>query len=78
MVDKDQLEVLAHLRASVNEEKASLEEDVNRLKLVSKELGEKNRLQLEQINGLLLEKVSLQNDGIGQRERMLQRERDFA
>ena len=42
-----------------------------------KELGEKNKMQLEQINGLLLEKVSLQSDSIGQREKMLQRERDL-
>lgn len=41
------------------------------------ELGEKNKMQLEQINGLLLEKVNLQSDSIGQREKMLQRERDF-
>ena len=32
-------------------------------------------MQLEQINGLLLEKVNLQSEGIDQRDRMLQRER---
>ena len=40
-----------------------------------RELSEKNKMQLEQINGLLLEKVNLQSEGIDQRDRMLQRER---
>jgi hypothetical protein len=34
-------------------------------------------MQLEQVNALLLEKVGLQSEGIGHREKMLQRERDF-
>lgn len=34
-------------------------------------------MQLEQINGLLLEKVNLQSEGIGHREKLLQRERDL-
>ena len=34
-------------------------------------------MQLEQVNGLLLEKISMQSDGLGQRERMLEREREF-
>ena len=50
---------------------------MERLRVQIKELGDKNRMQLEQINVLLLEKVSLQSDGIGQREKMIQRERDF-
>ncbi|TFK72592.1 HOOK-domain-containing protein [Pluteus cervinus] len=78
MVDKDQLEVLAHLRASVNEEKASLEEDLARIQTSNKELNEKSRMQLEQINTLLLEKVNMQSEGIGHREKMIQRERDFS
>ena len=43
----------------------------------NRELGDKNRMQLEQVNALLLEKVNLQSEGIGHREKMLQRERDF-
>ncbi|THV08067.1 HOOK-domain-containing protein [Dendrothele bispora CBS 962.96] len=77
LVNKDQLDILSSLRDSVNEDKAGLEEEVTRLQKQNKELGEKNRMQLEQVNGLLLEKVNLQSEGIGQRERMLQRERDF-
>jgi protein HOOK3 len=47
------------------------------LKNQIKELSDKNKMQLEQVNALLLEKVNLQSEGIGQREKMLQRERDF-
>ena len=77
LINKDQVEILASLRDSVNEDKAFLEAEADRLKKQIKELGEKNRMQLEQVNALLLEKVNLQSDGIGQRERMLQRERDI-
>lgn len=77
LVNKDQLDILASLRESVNEDKIGLEADVERLKKMNKELSEKNRMQLEQVNGLLLEKVNLQSEGIGHREKMLQRERDF-
>ena len=34
-------------------------------------------MQLEQVNALLLEKVNLQSEGLDQRDRMLQRERDI-
>lgn len=76
-MNKDQLEILATLRESVNEDKAGLEAETARLENQIRELSEKSRMQLEQINGLLMEKVSLQTDSIGQRERMLQRERDI-
>ncbi|EGN96139.1 hypothetical protein SERLA73DRAFT_185718 [Serpula lacrymans var. lacrymans S7.3] len=77
LVNKDQLDILSTLRESVNEDKVGLEADMDRLKNQIKELNEKNRMQLEQVNALLLEKVNLQSEGIGQREKMLQRERDF-
>jgi protein HOOK3 len=77
LVNKDQLDILASLRESVNEDKAELEADVEKLKKANKELNEKNRMQLEQVNALLLEKVSMQSENIGHREKMLQRERDF-
>jgi len=77
LVNKDQLDILANLRESVNEDKAGLEADVEHFKNQLKELNDKNRMQLEQINGLLLEKVSLQSEGIGLRERMLQHDGDF-
>ena len=74
---KDQLEILASLRESVNKDKAGLEIEVQRLQDQIKELSEKSKMQLEQINGLLLEKVNLQSEGLDQRDRMLQRERDI-
>ncbi|KAG6820792.1 hypothetical protein H0H93_011557 [Arthromyces matolae] len=77
LVNKDQLEILATLRESVNEDKAALEADVEHLRKQNKDLSDKNRMQLEQVNGLLLEKVNLQTEGIGHRERLLQKERDF-
>lgn len=76
LVNKDQLDILATLRESVNEDKAGLEADMAKLKDQAKGLSEKNRMQLEQINGLLLEKIGLQGEGIGHREAALRRERD--
>jgi len=77
LVNKDQLDILASLRESVNEDKSGLELEVAHLKKQNKEFADKNRMQLEQVNALLLEKVNLQSEGINQRERMLMRERDF-
>ncbi len=75
LVNRDQLDILKTLRESVNEDKAELEAEVVRLQQQTKELSDKNKMQLEQINGLLFEKVNLQSEGIDQRDRMLQRER---
>ncbi|KZT03569.1 HOOK-domain-containing protein [Laetiporus sulphureus 93-53] len=75
LVNKDQLDILASLRESMSEDKAGLELEVQKLQNQIKELSEKNKMQLEQINGLLFEKVNLQSEGIDQRDRMLQRER---
>jgi protein HOOK3 len=61
----------------VNDDKIALEADLEQLRSQNQELRDKNRMQLEQVNALLLEKVNLQSEGIGHRERMLQRERDF-
>ena len=77
LVNKDQLEILSSLRESVNEEKAGLESDMQKMQDQIKDLSVKNKMQLEQINGLLLEKINLQSEGIGQREKMLERERNF-
>ncbi|KAN0124012.1 HOOK domain containing protein [Russula decolorans] len=77
LVNKDQVDILASLRESVNEDKVALEGEVAGLQQQVKEAAEKNKMQLEQINSLLFEKVNLQSEGINQREKMLQRERDF-
>jgi len=75
LVNKDQLDILASLRESVNEDKAEIEADLKKIKSQLKEANDKNKMQLEQINILLLEKVGLQGDGIDVREKMLARER---
>lgn len=77
LVNKDQLDILASLRESVNEDKAEIEADLKKIKNQLREANDKNKMQLEQINILLLEKVNLQGDGIDVRERMLTRERDL-
>lgn len=77
LVNKDQLEILASLRESVSGDKSILEAATERLKSQIRELSDKNKMQLEQINKLLMEKVTLQSEGIDQRERMLERERNF-
>lgn len=76
-MNKDQLDILASLRESVNEDKVEMEADIKKIKNQLKEANDKNKMQLEQINTLLLEKVNLQGDGIDVRERMLSRERDL-
>lgn len=77
LVNKDQLDILASLRESVNEDKAEMGADLKKIKNQLKEANDKSKMQLEQINFLLLEKVNLQGDSIDVRERMLARERDF-
>jgi len=78
LVNKDQLDILASLRESVNEDKVEMEADLKKIKNQLKEASDKNRMQLEQINTLLLERVNLQGDSIDVRERMLARERDLS
>ncbi|KIJ29889.1 hypothetical protein M422DRAFT_36799 [Sphaerobolus stellatus SS14] len=77
LVNKDQLEILGSLRESVNEDKIGMETEMDKLRKHIRDLSDKNKMQLEQVNALLLEKVNLQSEGIGQRERMLERERDY-
>lgn len=50
LVNKDQIDVLRSLRASVNEDKAQLEKKAQDLKDKLRESNEKERLQMEQIN----------------------------
>lgn len=77
LVNKDQLDILASLRESVNEDKVGLEADIDRLNGQLRELRDKNKMQLEQINSLLMEKVNMQGESIGQREKLLEREKIF-
>jgi protein HOOK3 len=78
LVNKDQLDIIASLRASVSEEKNSLAAEVEELKASIKAAEEKAKLQASQINKLLLDKIDLQSDSIAQRERMLQGEQTAA
>ncbi len=77
LVNKDQLDILASLRESVNEDKADLELELAELQKHIRDLKDRNRMQLEQINNLLLEKVDMQSESIGHREKMLEREKAF-
>ncbi|GAA6024350.1 hypothetical protein JCM10207_003313 [Rhodosporidiobolus poonsookiae] len=77
LVNKDQVDILRELRASVSVEKDALTEEVDRLKKTLRDSDEKAKAQAEQVNKLLMEKISLQSDSIGQREQALERERDY-
>ncbi|GAA5909448.1 hypothetical protein JCM6882_002647 [Rhodosporidiobolus microsporus] len=77
LVNKDQVDILRELRASVSVEKDALVEEVDRLKKSVRDADEKAKAQAEQVNKLLMEKISLQGDSISQREKELERERDY-
>jgi len=77
-VDKDKLEVLEELRSSVNVEKAELERRMQQLEGDLKSKEEQLRMNVSQINTLLMEKVDLQSDTIENKNDQLQRERDKA
>lgn len=70
LVDKDQIDILTSLRASVASEKADLESEVSTLKIEIWKLKETSSMQLSQINTLLMDKVALQGDTFQQRERV--------
>ncbi|ORY88555.1 HOOK protein-domain-containing protein [Leucosporidium creatinivorum] len=78
LVNKDQLDILKSLRASVSVEKEALSKEVERLRVSLQSAEDKNTMQMSQVNALLVEKSSLQSDSIGQREKMLERERDMS
>ncbi|GJN87749.1 hypothetical protein Rhopal_000704-T1 [Rhodotorula paludigena] len=77
LVDKDQRDILRELRASVSSEKDALQAEVDRLKAAAREAEDKAKLHVEQVNKLLVDKVSLQGEGIVQREQALEREREY-
>ena len=75
LVGLDQIEALHKLRASVSVEKEAAETESTRLRAELVEADRKARMQLEQINGLLLDKVDLQGQSIGHREALLAKNR---
>ncbi|GAA6064121.1 hypothetical protein JCM10212_004968 [Sporobolomyces blumeae] len=77
LVNKDQLEVLHSLRASVSLEKDALAADLDRTKSALTRAEAELKGKQEQMERLLLDKIDLQGDGISQREKMLEREREF-
>ncbi|GAA5881465.1 hypothetical protein JCM3774_005091 [Rhodotorula dairenensis] len=77
LVDLDRLEALRALRASVSSEKVTLEGRVGELQRALREAEGKARVQLEQVNRLLSEKVDLQGDGLAVRDRAIEREEEL-
>ena len=75
LVNKDQVDILHSLRASIEVEKDELESTIKRLKNELNSANEQNRMYMAQVNSLLMEKVDLQTEGIGQRDEALKRER---
>lgn len=78
LVNKDQVDMLASLRASVSQENQGLTLETRRLEEQLVAAAETSRAQDRTINKLLLDKIDLQSDSIGQRERMLERERHMS
>lgn len=76
LVNKDQLDVVRELRESVSTEKAGLERELDRMRGEAKQMADQAAMQASQINALLVDKVDLQADGIGQRERRIEHEKE--
>nr|XP_019044643.1 hypothetical protein I302_06556 [Kwoniella bestiolae CBS 10118]OCF23573.1 hypothetical protein I302_06556 [Kwoniella bestiolae CBS 10118] len=77
LVDKDQKAMLTSLRETVKEDTIILEDEVISLKEQVTALKEKDNQHLEDIKRLLLEKVDLQSAGIENKERELEKEKEF-
>ncbi|OWZ40710.1 hypothetical protein C351_03418 [Cryptococcus neoformans c8] len=78
LVGKDQRDILASLRESVEKDASNLGKEVVELKEQIEALREKDRQDLEEIKTLLKDKVNLQTASIDQRERALEKERVFS
>lgn len=77
LVNKDQLEILCSLRASVSVEKDAISTELDKVKGSLKLAEDRAKAHREEVNKLLMEKIELQGEGINQREKMLEREREF-
>ncbi|OCF57302.1 hypothetical protein L486_04758 [Kwoniella mangroviensis CBS 10435] len=77
LVDKDQKAILTSLRETVKEDTVKLENEIGVLKEQVQALREKDHQHLEDIKRLLLEKVDLQSAGIENKERELEKEKEF-
>ncbi|GAA5841236.1 hypothetical protein JCM3766R1_001709 [Sporobolomyces carnicolor] len=77
LVNKDQLEILESLRASVSVEQDKLAEELARARESLKVAEDKAKSHRDEIDKLLREKIELQGEGINQRDKMLEREKEF-
>jgi protein HOOK3 len=78
LVGKDKLEIVEELRNSVNLEKSELERRLLHAEEDVKSKEEQLRMNVSQINTLLMEKVDLQGDSIEQRDAALNHEKEMA
>ncbi|ORX38547.1 protein-nucleus import-related protein [Kockovaella imperatae] len=78
LVDKDKQEQLRALRESVSSEAGESDAQVLALRDQVSSLREKEKTHLEEINRLLSDKIDLQSAGISQREKALDREKEFS
>ena len=77
LVNKDQLEILHSLRASVSVEKDAVSSELEQVRGSLKLAEDRAKAYREEVNKLLMEKIELQGEGINQREKMLESEREF-
>lgn len=77
LVGKDQVEILAKLRASVAEEKLGLEENVKSLKTDLAASREEAQKLSSQIQGLLMDKINLMEGGWSAKEDELRKEKEL-
>lgn len=76
LVNKDQTDILSVLRSEVNKEKASLESQVSALKADLASAQDESRGLSAKIQTLLMDKITLMEGGVSDREAALQRERE--
>ncbi|ORY35634.1 HOOK protein-domain-containing protein [Naematelia encephala] len=77
LVDKDQQDMLAALKEDVQIQTKELDSQVLEFREQVATLKEKDRLHLEEVKRLLVEKADLQSAGIDQRDIALTREKQF-
>jgi protein HOOK3 len=65
------------LRDQVSVDKVALQKELDKMKEDYKEMDMKNKMQMSQINTLLMDKLTTQSEAIGQRDQMLSKERDI-
>ncbi|KAL0249822.1 hypothetical protein I308_103124 [Cryptococcus tetragattii IND107] len=77
-VGKDQRDIIASLREGIEKDASNLGKEVTELKEQIEALREKDRQNLEEIKILLKDKINLQTVSIDQREKALEKEKEFS